>query len=93
VCRHGITLDLGMFKDVFVPERYMQSPGSMFDASKQLWFWKYEADFSLWLMAADVVRFKVREVIFRDSNELPKQGVACSGNLRCLVPVASGLCH
>lgn len=75
LCRHGITLDLGMFKDVFVPERYMQSPGSMFDASKQLWFWKYDSDFSLWLTDADVVRFKVREVIFRDSNDQHKQGV------------------
>lgn len=44
----------------------MQSPGSMYDATKQSWFWKFEADV-LWLSANDQVRFKVREVIFKDS--------------------------
>jgi DNA-directed RNA polymerase subunit E'/Rpb7 len=57
-----------MFRDVFVPERYMQSPGSMYDATKQLWFWRYEGD-SLYLADQDIVRFKVREVLFQDNSD------------------------
>lgn len=66
VCRHGITVSLGFTEDVFIPERYMQTPGSMYDATQRSWFWKYDGGDPLWLSADEVVRFKVREVIFKE---------------------------
>jgi len=54
VCRHGITVSLGFTEDVFIPERYMQTPGSMYDATQRSWFWKYDGGDPLWLSADEV---------------------------------------
>jgi DNA-directed RNA polymerase III subunit RPC8 len=63
-CREGVTVSLGFFQDIFIPEQYMQSPGSMYDASRQAWFWKFDAE-TLWLDKGEQIRFKVREVRFQ----------------------------
>ena len=57
-------MTLGFTEDVFIPMRYMQSP-SMYDATQRSWFWKYEDD-QLWLSKEEMIRFKVREIIFQD---------------------------
>jgi DNA-directed RNA polymerase subunit E'/Rpb7 len=62
-CRSGISLSLGFTQDVFIPEQYMQSPGSMFEAATQQWVWQYE-DEKMALSPGSTVRFKVREVTF-----------------------------
>jgi DNA-directed RNA polymerase subunit E'/Rpb7 len=61
--RSGLTLDLGFSQDVFVPEQYMQTPGSSFDEAAGRWQWQYEEE-QMPLDAGAVVRFKVREVSF-----------------------------
>jgi DNA-directed RNA polymerase subunit E'/Rpb7 len=53
----------------------MQSPGSMYDATKNEWFWKYEGD-ALYLPADETVRFKVREVHFDDQADGEEAGMA-----------------
>lgn len=37
----------------------------MYDATQRSWFWKYEDD-QLWLSKEEMIRFKVREIIFQD---------------------------
>ena len=64
VFRLGVSVSLGFYHDVFIPEQYMQSPGSFYNAGKRQWLWKYD-DQELWLERGEKVRFKVREVRFQ----------------------------
>ena len=62
-CRSGLKVTLGFFSDVFIPEKYMQTPGSAFDVQTQQWEWTYEGE-RLPLPAGACLRFKVRDVSF-----------------------------
>ena len=63
VCREGITVSLGFTTDVVIPEKYMQTPGSSFDAAAQQWQWVYE-DEPLPMPQGATVRFRVRDITF-----------------------------
>ncbi|CAD6198034.1 unnamed protein product [Caenorhabditis auriculariae] len=70
--RAGLTLSVQFFEDIFVPAARLPEP-HVFEDDGQIWYWEYaseeesEPPAKLYMDPGKVVRFKVVEVIFRDT--------------------------
>lgn len=60
----GISVSLGFFQDVKIPQEYLREP-KQFDASENLWCWTYE-DSNLFYHCGETVRLRVQDVKFRE---------------------------
>lgn len=64
--RKGLSVSLGFFNDILVPEYELPEP-SMFDLKENTWLWKYEGT-DMFFDVGDDIRVRVTRVLF---NPLP----------------------